>query len=129
PGGGYNATFQALSGVGLAGLRAECEAFLRDTQAMWDELLPFYLKKGLGLKPGEATRADAIALMRAPEFDAYFPAAAMEREVRRQVTEMGISADADGRVRYDTGEREGKRSRAFCAPVRIPDEVHLVLRP
>ncbi len=129
PGGGYNATFQALSGVGLAGLRAECEAFLRDTQAMWDELLPFYLKKGLGLKPGEATRADAIALMRAPEFDAYFPAAAMEREVRRQVTEMGISPDADGRVRYDTGEREGKRSRAFCAPVRIPDEVHLVLRP
>jgi hypothetical protein len=129
PGGGYNATFEALSGVALAGLRAECEAFLRDTQAMWDELLPFFLKKGLGLKPGEATRADAIALMRAPEFDAFFPAAAMEREVRRQVGEMGISPDAEGRVRYDTGDREGKRARAFCAPVRIPDVVHLVLRP
>ncbi|MBL8996161.1 MAG: hypothetical protein JNL44_02500 [Gemmatimonadetes bacterium] len=125
----YNAAFEALSGVSLAGIRAECEAFLRDTQAIWDELLPEFLKRGLGITPAEATRADVLALMRAPEFDAFFPAAEMEREVRRQVTEMGISPDAEGRVRYDTGEREGKRSRAFCAPVRIPDVVHLVLRP
>jgi hypothetical protein len=27
------------------------------------------------------------------------------------------------------GERPGKRARAFCAPVRVPDEVYLVLRP
>lgn len=125
----YNATWEALSGISLADLRHECERFLRDTQAMWNELLPEFLKRGLGLTPSEATRADVAALMRAPEFDAYFTAEAMEREVRRQVTEMGISADAEGRVRYDTGEREGKRPRAFCAPVRIPDVVHLVLRP
>jgi hypothetical protein len=125
----YNATFEALSGVALVGLRAECEAFLRDTQAMWDELLPEFLRRGLGITPAEATRADVLALMRAPEFDPCFAADSMEREVRRQVTEMGISPDADGRVRYDTAEREGKRARAFCAPVRIPGEVHLVLRP
>ncbi|HET8770518.1 MAG TPA: hypothetical protein VFM71_06025 [Gemmatimonadaceae bacterium] len=125
----YNATFEALSGVSLRALRDECEAFLRDTQAMWDDLMPAYLKSRLGMRPADATRADVVALMRAPEYDAFFPASSMEREVRRQVTEMGISADAEGRVRYDTGEREGKRSRAFCAPVHIPDEVHLVLRP
>jgi len=125
----YNASFEALSGVSLATVRAECEAFLRDTQAMWDELLPEFLKRGLGITPAEATRADVMALMRAPQYDAFFTAEAMEREVRRQVTEMGISPDAEGRVRYDTGDREGKRSRALCAPVRIPDTVHLVLRP
>ncbi len=125
----YNATWEALSGVSLAGLRAECEAFLRDTQTMWDELMPFYVKRGLGMAVADVTRADLLALMRAPEFDAYFPADAMEREVRRQVTEMGSSPDAEGRVRYDTAERPGKRARAFCAPVRIPDVVHLVLRP
>ncbi len=125
----YNAAWEMLSGVSLAALRAECEAFLRDTQDMWDELLPEFLRRGLGMTPAEATRADVSALMRFPEFDPYFTAEAMEREVRRQVTEMGISPDAGGRVRYDTGEREGKRPRAFCAPVRIPDLVHLVLRP
>lgn len=125
----YNAAFEALSSVSLAGLRAECEAFLRDTQAMWDELMPAFLKRRLGMTPADATRADSVALMRAPEYDAFFTAESMEREVRRQVTEMGISPDAEGRVRYDTGEREGKRARAFCAPVHIPGEVHLVLRP
>jgi hypothetical protein len=125
----YNAAFEAMSGVSLGGIRAECEAFLRDTQAMWDELLPFYLRKGLGITPAEATRADALALMRTPQFDAFFTAEAMERQVRRQVTEMGVSPDAEGRVRFDTGDRPGKRARAFCAPVRIPDVVHLVIRP
>ena len=126
---GYLATFELLTGVSLDALRTECRGFLRDTQAMWDEVLPAFLKRGLGLTPAEATRADALALMRVPEFDAHFPADAMERDVRRQVEEMGASADAGGRVRYDTAERAGKRARAFCAPLAIPDEVHLVLRP
>jgi hypothetical protein len=42
---------------------------------------------------------------------------------------MGIDPLAHGRIRLDTEEREGKRSRAFCSPVRVPDEVYLVLRP
>lgn len=125
----YIATWEALNSVSVTALRAECEAFLRDTQAMWDDLLPFYLKQGLGITRADATRADVMALMRTPEFDPYFAADAMEREVRRQVTEMGVSPDADGRVQYDTVDRPGKRARAFCSPVRVPDVVHLVLRP
>ena len=96
---------------------------------MWDEVFPEFLKRTLGLTPREATRADALALFRAREFDQYFPAGEMERSIRKQVGEMGIDPTANGRVLFDTGEREGKRSRAFCAPVRIPDEVYLVLRP
>lgn len=126
---GYTPTLEALSGTSISALRAECEQFLRDTQSMWDDVLPEFLKRVLGIAPGEATRADAVALMRAPEFDGAFPADAMETEVRRYVTEMGISPDAHGRVRFDTAERPGKRARAFCSPVQIPDEVHLVIRP
>jgi hypothetical protein len=53
----------------------------------------------------------------------------MEWEIRRQVREMGIDPIAGGRVLYDTEDRAGKRSRAFCASTRIPEEVYLVLRP
>jgi hypothetical protein len=126
---GYNPTWELLSGVSLTGLRDECAAFLRDTQAMWDDVCPTFTKRVLGMSPKEATRADALALFRAREFDRYFPASEMESSIRRQVREMGVDPDADGRVRFDTGEREGKRSRAFCAPVRVPEEVYLVLRP
>jgi hypothetical protein len=126
---GYNPSWELLSGISLRGLRDECARFLRDTQAMWDETFPSFVKRGLGIEPREATRADALALFRAREFDQYFPAAEMESAIRRQAGEMGVDATAGGRVRFDTGEREGKRSRAFCAPVRVPDEVYLVLRP
>jgi hypothetical protein len=125
----YNATFELLSGVSLGGLRAECEQFLRDTQSMWDDVLPEFTKRVLGMSPKETTRADALALFRAREFDRHFPASAMESSISRQVRDMGVDPTARGRVILDTGEREGKRSRAFCAPVKVPDEVYLVLRP
>ena len=127
--GSYNATFTALSGVNLPSLVEECRAFLRDTQAMWDDVFAEVVRRELDIDPKEATRADALALMRAPAFDPYFPSRQMEAEVRRQVADMGADATAKGRVIFDTGEREGKSSRAFCAPVRVPQEVYLVLRP
>jgi hypothetical protein len=127
--GDYNSTFELLSGIPLSALRAECEQFLRDTQPMWNDVLPGFLRRRLGIRPDEATRADALALFRAREFDAAFPGPAMESAVSRQVREMGIDPLAGGRIRLDTGEREGKRARAFCAPVRVPEEVYLVLRP
>jgi hypothetical protein len=126
---GYNATWELLNGVSLSALRDECAQFLRDTQAMWDDVCPSFVKRVLGMSVREATRADALALLRAREFDQYFPGSDMESSIRRQVREMGVDPEAGGRVRFDTGEREGKRSRAFCAPVRVPEEVYLVLRP
>ncbi len=125
----YNAAFTLLSGISLDDLVDQCRECLRDTDAVWGDLLPRAAHQSLGVPVADLTRADALALVRAPEFDRYFPGAAMEDAVRRHVTEMGIDPDAGGRVRYDTGERAGKRARAFCAPVRVPDEVYLVMRP
>ena len=128
-GSDYIAAFEALSGVDLHGLTGECAAFLRDTQAMWDDVYAEFVRRGLGIEPREATRADALALLRAREFDRFFPAGQMEPSVRRQHREIGIDVEASGRIRLDIGEREGKRARAFCAPVRVPYEVYLVMRP
>jgi hypothetical protein len=125
----YNATFEQLTGISLSALRDECAQFLRDTQTLWDDVMPEFTKRVLDMKASEVTRADALALFRAREFDAGFPAARMEASIRKQVSEMGIDPLASGRITLDTGERDGKRSRAFCAPVRVPDEVYLVLRP
>jgi hypothetical protein len=125
----YNAAFELLSGISLEGLRNECEQFLRDTDPLWREVFPEFTRRVLGMEPADATRADAMALFRAREFDAYFPSARMESAIRGQVKEMGIDPLAAGRITLDTGEREGKRARAFCSPVRVPNEVYLVLRP
>ena len=125
----YIASFEALSGIDLRALAGECERFLRETESMWADVHCDAVRRQLGIKAGEATRADALALMRAPRFDPYFPAGDMEPAVRRQVSAMGIEPDASGRIVYDLAPRPGKRTRAFCAPVRIPREVYLVLLP
>jgi hypothetical protein len=128
-GDGYNATFEALSGIALGEVAAQCEAFLEDTQALWDDTFPRFVRKVLHIEPDEATRADALALFHGHEFDEHFPSSTMEWEIRRQVREMGVDPIAGGRVLYDTEDRPAKRARAFCAPARVPDEVYLVLRP
>jgi hypothetical protein len=125
----YDATFTRLSGVDVAALADACDALLRDTRAMWDDVAPAVVRAGLDIGITEATRADALALLRASEYDAYFPARESVTRVERQVREMGIDPTAAGRIVLDVADREGKRSRAFCAPVRVPDEVYLVLRP
>jgi hypothetical protein len=125
---GYNATFEALSGIRLEELGRQCEALIADTDDLWDDTSPRFVRKLLKIEPRDATRADASALFRGHEFDDQFPGSSMEWEIRRQVREMGMDPIAGGRVLYDTDERPGKRSRAFCAPVRVPDEVYLVLR-
>jgi len=123
--GGYNDTFTALSGVNLPSLVDECKAFLRDTQAMWDDVFAEVVRRDLDIDPREATRADALALMRAPAFDPYFPSKPMEEEVRRQVSDMGADATAKGRIIFDTGEREGKSSRAFSSCTGLPGRSRL----
>jgi len=127
---GYVATFEAMSGIALGPLVAACRAFLAETEGMWADVLPAFARPVLAGAPvAQLTRADALALFRGRDYDRFFPGAAMERAVRRQAAEMGLDPDAAGRVIYDLGERPGKRARAFCAPVRVPEEVYLVLRP
>ena len=126
---GYNETFEALSGISLPELATQCEGFLNDTHALWEDTFPRFVRKSLNIEPVDATRADAIALFHGHEFDEQFPSSSMEWEIRRQVREMGIDPIAGGHVLYDTEDRPGKRSRAFCSAIRIPDEVYLVLRP
>ncbi|HEY6219096.1 MAG TPA: hypothetical protein VIV65_03495, partial [Gemmatimonadaceae bacterium] len=125
----YNATFEAVSGIPLRDLRDQCEDFLEQTAALWDDTFPRFVRKVLNIDPRDATRGDAARLFRGHRFDEHFPASSMEWEIRRQVREMGIDPIAGGRVLFDTEARPGKRSRAFCAPVRVPDEVYLVIRP
>lgn len=125
----YNSVFEEITGVSLSSLARECADFLRETQPIWDDTLPRYLKKSLGITPSEATRSDALALLRASEYDGAFPGNALQESVARQLREMNVDPTADGRIIYDVGDRPGKRARAFCAPTRVPEEVYLVLRP
>jgi hypothetical protein len=42
---------------------------------------------------------------------------------------LGLDLSAQGNVHLDTESRPTKSPRAFCSPVRVPDEVYLVISP
>ncbi len=123
------ATRSALSGVDLASLGEACAAFLAATADLHRDVLREALRRELSLAPGDADRADAAYLFRGAGYDEFFRGSELMATARAQLADMGLDAEAGGRIRYDAEDRERKRSRAFCSPVQVPDEVYLVIRP
>ncbi len=119
----------ALSGIDLAALGAACERFLAATTDLYRDTLRDVLRRELGVAARDADRSDAAFLFREVGYDEFFPGSELLRIARSQLAELGLDAASAGRIRYDTAERERKRPRAFCAPVRVPEEVWLVIRP
>jgi hypothetical protein len=119
----------ALSGVDLERLGESCGGFLSGTADLYRGALRDVLRSELAVAPGDADRTDGAYLFRGAGYDEFFPGATLLSVARRQLQEMGLDAAAGGRIRYDTEDRERKRPRAFCATVKIPGEVYLVIRP
>ncbi len=127
--GDYVSGSSALMGIDLRALARAGEAFLRASEGLYRDALGRLIRRRLGVSLQELTRADVAWAFRAKDYDAGFPPPQLVDTAVRQMREMGLDAYQSGRVRFDTDERPGKQPRAFCVPVRVPDEVYLVLRP
>ncbi len=125
----YVAAIATLSGIGLDELAASAEVFLKDTLDMLTESLARVVKKRIGVGVDKLVRSDSAWAFRANQYDAAFESHRLIETAIGQMAEMGLDAEQGGRVRFDTEEREGKQPRAFCVPVRVPEEVYLVIRP
>jgi hypothetical protein len=127
--GDYVSGCCALMGIDLLALARAGEGFLQESEALYRDALGRLVKRRLGVPVGQLARADVPWAFRAKDYDAAFPLASLVETAVRQMREMGIDAHQAGRVRFDTDERAGKQPRAFCVPIRVPEEVYLVLRP
>jgi oligoendopeptidase F len=120
---------EELSGIDLAALDAQTQAFLAATDPGYEEVVEPELERHLGLRFDSLRRSDIPAFFRAPSLDAAFPAQQLVGTLRKTLTGLGIELDAQGNVTVDAESRPTKSPRAFCAPVRVPEEVYLVIAP
>jgi len=127
--GDYVDAVGALGGIDLDALGAQAASFLEQTASMYDDSLARLARRRVGVSLGDLVRADAPWVFRADRFDGSFPRDRLVETAVGQMDDMGLDATQAGRVRFDTEERAGKQPRAFCSPVRVPEEVYLVLRP
>jgi hypothetical protein len=120
------AMVEELSGMDLHALGGQAEAFLAATEEIYEPLVEPQLRDQLGHGLDRLRRADMPAFFRARGFDDRFPEERLIPSLERTVAGLGIETPA---VVIDAERRPTKSPRAFCAAVRVPDEVHLVIAP
>jgi hypothetical protein len=127
--GSYREMCAAVKGFDLAGLHAQTEAFRERTELGYPALLEPELRHTLGVGLGAMRRADLPRFFRAPDLDELFPGPALLPGFRATMRGLGFDVEAQPGVVLDVEPRPKKSPRAFCAPVRVPHEVYLVLSP
>ncbi|MBI2896389.1 MAG: hypothetical protein HYY06_22720 [Deltaproteobacteria bacterium] len=127
--GDYATALGDLAGFDVRALAREADAFLARTEDVYRESLADALRRGLELPLRQAAEHDLWAAFRLRAHDGHFRADEMVWRVEGFLGRMGIDPTASGRIRRDVEDRPGKTPRAFCAPIRVPDEVVLVIRP
>ena len=125
----YKELYGTVRGLDYDHLRAELEGFLADTESLYERVMDRLVRERLGVTLAELQFADLPYLWRAEGFDPHFKADALVPSLRRTLAGMGIDLDAQPNVHLDTEVRELKSPRAFCSPVRVPDEIYLVALP
>ncbi|HEX6940929.1 MAG TPA: hypothetical protein VF158_16040 [Longimicrobiales bacterium] len=126
-GGDFRAAWESLTGIALGPLAEAARALLEETEAIYRDLLTYELPRRLGVSLADAIAADRLRLERAPWLDDRFGGVDPVAVARRQLAEIGWDVEVGGRVALDLEPRPTKWSRAFCAVIRVPDELVLVV--
>jgi hypothetical protein len=125
----YESLFSEIKGIDYGLLRGQTDALLQDTEGVYQRSLDRLVEAKMGLTLKELHVADLPYLMRAPEYDAVFAADRLVPTFSSLLADMGIDLAAQTNVHLDAQPRELKTPRAFCAPVRVPGEIYLVVMP
>ncbi|HUO74846.1 MAG TPA: hypothetical protein VMU39_29035 [Solirubrobacteraceae bacterium] len=125
----YRELCAQCKGFDLAALRAQTAEFSAHSQARYPAVVEPELRHTLGLALDDARRSDLPRFFRAPELDASFPEETLISSFAATMRGLGIDIGAQAGVVLDVDPRPQKSPRAFCAPVRVPGEVYLVLAP
>ena len=125
----YAELFSEVRAVDFGMLRGATQMFLQATEGLYQRTLDKVARTKLGLSRTELEVSDLPYLVRAPEYDHIFASARLLPTFERTLQGLGVSLAAQPNVHVDAETRELKSPRAFCAPVRIPEEIYLVVMP
>jgi hypothetical protein len=123
----YRALCEECKGLDLEGLRAQTSAFSAATDDSYLDIMEPELERTLGFGLSEMRSSDLARFFRATVQDRHFPSGRLVPSLLETLAGLGIS-ERDN-VILDLEPRANKSPRAFCAPVRVPDEVYLVISP
>ena len=115
---------EELSGVDLDRLERQTAGFLEASDARYEALVTPRLEAELGFGFDRLRRSDLAYFFRARTLDGDYDESLLLPSFEKTVAGLGLEGAG---VRLDVEQRPKKTPRAFCAPVRVPDEVYLVI--
>ncbi|PYV12104.1 MAG: hypothetical protein DMG07_17745 [Acidobacteria bacterium] len=121
--------YRSASGVDYERLAAMAGRILDATRDDYLERLGRSLELRAGVRLSEAERCDLEYWSRTGDFDAFFPREELAAKIEDTFAGLGIDLDAQPGLALDLEVRARKRPQAFCAPVRVPAEIKVVLLP
>jgi hypothetical protein len=125
----YRDMCAALQGIDFEALHRQTQAFALATDASYATVLEPALQRTLGIGLERLRRSDLPRFFRAADTDASFPSDRLTHSFVETMAGLGIDVAAQPGVILDAEWRPKKSPRAFCAPVRAPGEVYLVIAP
>jgi hypothetical protein len=109
-------------------LAAQLRGFLLESETVYFAALRRLLAE-IDIEQGDASRIDLEHVTRGAGWDAWFDARGMLPALRGTLAGMGIDLDRQDNILLDIEHRPLKRQRAFCAPVSVPGDIRLVMKP
>jgi hypothetical protein len=125
----YLAMFEQLRQLDYSKIAKESSSLLSRTEGVYLRRLDDALRGNLGIRAEDAVRSDAMHLLHLTSFDEHFPPGPMLQIYGETMAGLGIRVRDQRNIGIDSEPRPRKNPRAFCAPISIPDDVRLVIRP
>lgn len=125
----YTEMYRETKEIDFEGLDSLLQRFLSRTEKLYRDRFGTLMAEKAGIELKEAEKFDIAYLFRAKDWDRYFTKERMMETFDSALKKMGIVLAKQKNIIIDAEVRERKSPRAFVAPIRVPDEVRLVVMP
>lgn len=124
---GYLGWCRAKKGLAYQEMLPAFEESLSRTAPLYLDRLGAWVEAEIGHPLEGLTRFDCIHLLRLKSFDQHFPPARL-KQIVSLLEGLGLAV-RHPHIRLDMTLRRRKNPQAVCLGVRIPEEIHLVIKP
>jgi len=125
----YMALFESVKKIDFISLEKIMRIFIDKTESLYVSLMDEALKAKVGIRLEDAEGHDIVYFIRAKEYDDFFKKEKAVETLKETLASMGIHLGKQENIVIDPEERPSKSPRAFCSPIRVPDEIKLVIMP
>ena len=123
----YADAYADLLGIDLRDLASQARRLVEATDPVYEAIMDPELERVLDQRLAATRRSDVARFFRAPGLDEGFPPERLIGAFAQTMAGIGLDLRSQSNIVLDAEQRPTKTPRAYCAPVRVPDEVYLVV--